>query len=181
MPHNALVTGPPRSGKTTAVERTIERLAEDGLRDGGVVAPELREGSNRVGFEIRDLLSGESRIMAHVDRETGPSVGKYRVDVGAVDEISAEALAEAREDADYVVVDEIAPMEVVSDAFVEGVRRALDGDQPLLATVHYRSQSGFIGEVKERDDVELFEVTTETRDDLPETLAELVVAWLDGP
>lgn len=178
MAHNALVTGPPRSGKTTVVERTRSRLADRGFGAGGVVCPEIREDGERVGFQIVDVATGETRVLAHVDRETGPSVGTYRVNVPAVDELCEEAFPRAVENADFVVVDEIAPMEVHSDAFVRHVRAALDADRPVVAAVHDRSTAGFIGEVKDRDDVETFHVDRETREALPATLAERVLGIL---
>lgn len=171
MPHNYLVTGPPRSGKTTAVERTVERLREDGYEVGGVYAPEVREGGERVGFDVVDALTGEREPMARVDFTDGPRVGKYRVALENVEAVAATAIDRALGDADVVVVDEIAPMEVASDAFVAAVRRALDAETPVVAAVHYRSDEGFVGEVECRDDADLFEVTPETRDDLPRTLA----------
>lgn len=174
MPSNYLVTGPPRSGKTTVVERTVALLADAGSEAGGVYCPEIRPDGERVGFEIRDAMTGASRVLAHVDRESGPSVGKYRVDVAAVDEVGAAAIERALAEAAVVVVDEIAPMEVKSDAFCRWVRRAFDWETPVVAAVHERSEAGFVGEVKARDDAELFAVTTETRDELPETLAALV-------
>lgn len=178
MPNNLLVTGPPRSGKTTAIERTVDRLTDDGHEAGGLVAPELREDGERVGFAVRDVLTGDERTMAHVDRDEGPEVGKYRVDVQAVDDLAGAALRRAASEADYVVVDEIAPMELYSDAFVAGVRLALDDPQPLLAAVHHRSDTGFAGTVKARDDVELFEVTEANRHDLPALLADQLAGWL---
>jgi nucleoside-triphosphatase len=168
---NFLVTGPPRSGKTTVIQRTSDRLESHGFRVGGLYCPELRSNGDRVGFEVVDVTTGESRILAHVDRTDGPQVGKYRVNVDGVDEISAAAFDRAFEKADFLVVDEIAPMEVYSDEFTRQVRRALDMDIPLIAAIHYRSTDGFIGEVRTRDDVELFEVSDTTRDRLPATLA----------
>jgi nucleoside-triphosphatase len=168
---NVLVTGPPRSGKTTVVQRTRDRLESHGLRAGGLYCPELRSDGDRVGFEVVDVMTGDSRILAHVDRAEGPRVGKYRVNVDGVDEITAVAFDRAFGAADLVVVDEIAPMEVHSDEFTRQVRRALGTDVPLIAAIHYRSTVGFIGEVKTRDDTALFEVSETTRDDLPETLA----------
>lgn len=174
VPNNILVTGPPRSGKTTVVERSVERLDAAGLTVGGVVAPEIREAGERVGFALEDVLGGERTTMAHVDRESGPSVGKYRVNVAAVDDLCAQALPRAREVADAVAVDEIAPMEVESAGFVREVRRALDADVPAIAAVHYRSTTGFVGEVKERADADVVRVTPETRDDLPADVARRV-------
>jgi nucleoside-triphosphatase len=179
MPHNYLTTGPPRSGKTTVVESVVDRLEDRGYRAGGIVCPERRVDGERVGFDVVDVATGESRTLAHVDEPEGPVVGKYRVDVPNLDATCTEAFSRAFAEADFVVVDEIAPMEVHSDAFVEQVRRALDGDVPLIAAIHYRSTAGFIGAVKRRKDVDRFEVTEQTRDDLPATIADLVVGVLE--
>lgn len=172
MSTNLLVTGPPRSGKTTVLQRVRERLEAEGYRTGGIACPELRsdDDGDRVGFEVVDLISGDSRVLAHVDRADGPTVGKYRVNVEGVDAICEAAFERADTGADVLIVDEIAPMEVYSEAFVREVRRGLDADRPLVAAIHYRSTAGFIGEVKGRDDTETFEVTDSTRDDLPERL-----------
>jgi nucleoside-triphosphatase len=175
---NFLVTGPPRSGKTTAIQRTRDRLESHGFRAGGLYCPELRSDGDRVGFEIIDVVTGESRILAHVDRAAGPQVGKYRVNVDGVDEISAVAFDRTVEEVDFLIVDEIAPMEVYSDAFTQRVHRVLNADLPLVASIQYRSNEGFIGEVKTREDTELFEVSETTRDDLPGTLTTRLRALL---
>jgi hypothetical protein len=52
---NFLLTGRPGSGKSTVIGRTVELLRERGVRVGGVVCPEVREGGGRVGFWIRAL------------------------------------------------------------------------------------------------------------------------------
>lgn len=175
---NLLITGPPRSGKTTVIQRVRERLESRGYQAGGIYCPELRADGDRVGFEIVDVMSGESEVLAHVEYEEGPAVGKYRVDVANVDSICAAAFPRAFDDANLLIVDEIAPMEVASDEFTWQVRRALDADQPLLAAIHYHATDGFIGEVKNRDDTEIFEVTEETRDSLPASLTERLAASL---
>ena len=174
MARNALVTGPPRSGKTTALERTVSLLREHDYAVGGIFCPELRADGERVGFEIVDLERGDREVMAHAEFDAGPSVGNYRVDVSAVDRIAGRALPRAVDGADCVVIDEIAPMELESERFVRETRRALDAPVPVLAAITYRSRDGFLGEVKSRADVERFEVTLERRDDLPEELLEWV-------
>lgn len=169
---NLLVTGPPRSGKTTVIQRVKERLETHGYVAGGIYCPELRSGGDRVGFEIVDVMTGEARVMAHVDRDEGPKVGTYRVNVAAIDAVCSTAFPRAFEDAEFLVVDEIAPMEGYSDEFIKQVRRALDADLPLVAAIHYHSTEGFIGEVKGRHDTEMVEVTPANRDELPITIRE---------
>ena len=173
MSHNALVTGPPRSGKTTALERTVARLREGGYTVGGLSSPEMRVDGDRVGFEIVDLASGERAVMAHVEYD-GPAVGKYGVDAAAVDRIAGTALSTARESSDCVVVDEIAPMQLESDRFVRETERALESSTPVLAAVKSAGTDGFLGDVKGRTDTDRFVVEPGTRDALPDRLA----AWV---
>lgn len=175
MPANTLITGPPRVGKSTVLDRLVEVLEAEGLSVGGVRSPEIREEGNRVGFEIRDVATDRTAVMAHRDREKGPSVGSYRVDVDAVADVAGPALERARTGADAAVVDEVAPMEVASEAFVEACRALLDADVPVVAAVHQRSTSGFVGEVKDRSDAEVVTVTEANRDDLPGELARRVL------
>ena len=171
---NALVTGPPRSGKTTALERTVARLREDGYTVGGLSSPELRENGERVGFEIVDVAGGERAVMAHTEFTDGPAVGTYTVDVAAVDRIAGTALPSAVDEADCVVIDEIAPMQLESDRFVRETRRALESGTPVLAAIKADATDGFLGAVKNRADTERFVVEPDARDALPETLA----AWV---
>lgn len=178
MSTNYLLPGSPGSGKTTIIQRVRDRLEARDYRAGGIFCPDLRSDGDRVGFEIVDLATGDARVLAHVDRAEGPQVGTYRVNVAAVDAICSSAFPRAFDRADFLIVDEIAPMEVYSDEFVLQVRRALDSDLPLLAAIHSRSTKGFIGEVKERDDIELFEVTDGTRDDLTETVTDRLLRSL---
>lgn len=174
MPNNFLVTGRPGSGKTFVIEETVVLLRGRGYKAGGLYCPEIRERGVRVGFKIVDLMTGEERILAHVNQPTGPQVSKYRVNVSNVDAMSGASIARALEEADFVVIDEIAPMEVRSEGFKRAVIAALDSPKPLLAAIHQRTTSGFIGEVKSRRDVKIFEVTPSNRERLPAELARMV-------
>jgi nucleoside-triphosphatase len=175
MSNNFLITGRPGSGKTSVIESTIKILKEQGFKPGGIYCPEIREGGVRLGFKIIDLMTGEERILAHVDQRDGPPVSRYRVNVKNVDEMSEAAIGRALREADFVVIDEIAPMEMYSEGFKRAVAAALDSDKPLLAIVHQRTTTGFIGDVKARKDVEIFEVTEGNRASLPKQLADIIL------
>jgi len=179
MPNNFLVTGLPGSGKTSVIKKAVEILQGRGLVAGGIYCPEIRQGGVRIGFEIIDVMTGEKRILAHVNQPEGPQVSKYRVNLKSVDELSGVAVGRAIKEADFVVIDEIAPMEIYSDGFRRAVQSALDSPKPLLAAIHQRTTAGFIGSVKARPDVKILEVTMETRTRLPEQLAEMVAAALN--
>lgn len=178
MPNNYLVTGPPRCGKTTVLDSVRERLHEAGLSVGGVVCPEVRRSGERVGFELVDVRTGDRGTLASIDGETGPRVGAYRVAVDTVDDIAARALADGLATCDVLVIDEIAPMQVHSEAFVRGTWRALDAELPVVAAVASGPSEGVIAAVRTRSDATLWTVTRENRDAMPAELAERVQADL---
>ncbi len=77
-------------GKTTLVRRMAARLG--GLRVAGFTTEEIREGGRRLGFRIVDF-EARDRIMARVDFPGPARVGRYGVDVAAIEAIAATSLA----------------------------------------------------------------------------------------
>jgi nucleoside-triphosphatase THEP1 len=72
-------------------------------------------------------------VIAHVDFPKIRRVGKYGVDVGAIDE-AADRLTVDR-DADLFLVNEIGKMECLSDRFVIAMRLVLAEPRPVVATI----------------------------------------------
>jgi len=159
-----LLTGKPGSGKTTVLARVAEILAGHDHELGGFYTEEIRESGRRSGFRLVSF-DGAERVMSHVDFPKERRVSRYGVDVEAIDEFVRRTL-EGDRLPDVWLVDEIGKMECLSDRFVRGVRRLLEGDVPALITVALRG-GGFIAEVKRREDVELLEVTRANREELP--------------
>ena len=158
---NVLVTGRPGSGKTTVIERVGEMLPRSSAT--GFFTREIRSRGVRRGFAIH-TLAGDSAVLARTGG-SGPRVGRYRVHPEALDEVAVPSLA-VRSGTRVIVVDEIGKMEVLSSAFCDAVRAALDARVSVLATIA-RSGGGFIGEVRARHDVTIVEVTAANRDRLP--------------
>jgi nucleoside-triphosphatase len=173
-----LLTGTPGVGKTTVLLKTVEQLKLQGVRVGGMISREVRIGGERVGFEILDLMSGNRGWLAHVEGKEGPRVGKYRVNLEDVDLVGVEAVLDAVESADVVVIDEVGPMELCSERFRVAVTRAVEGERVVVGVVHWKARDMVIDEVKKREDLEMVEVTCENRDDLPRILFDKVVEVL---
>ena len=167
-PKNVLLTGPPGCGKTTVVRRVVQAFG--GLRLAGFYTQEVRERGQRVGFEIVGL-GGQRCLLAHIDWHPHLRVGRYGVEPARLEPIIQAELGQSPGEVDVYVIDEIGKMECLSPAFIQAVRRLLDGPAPVLATVALRG-SGFIAEVKARPDVQLVEVDPGNRDGLPSRLAD---------
>jgi nucleoside-triphosphatase len=173
-----LLTGTPGVGKTTVLMKVVNALKERGIRVGGMISREAREGGTRVGFEILDLSSGRRGWLAHVNQKSGPQVGKYRVNTEDLNAIGARAVTEAVEKCDVIAIDEIGPMELFSERFKKAVRKALESRKLVIAVIHWKVTDKLINEAKSREDSETFTVTHENRDKLPETIAQKALKFL---
>ena len=166
------ITGRPGSGKTTLVRRLVEAL-RDQYVIGGIYTQELRdERGRRVGFEILDLTGGGRGLLAHIEIQQGPKVGKYRVSVQDVERVAVPAIERALREAHLVVIDEVAPMELTSPKFIAAVERALTSHKPLIVTFQRRSQHPLVQRI--RRECEVHEITPSNRERLfQELLAKL--------
>jgi nucleoside-triphosphatase len=167
-PRLLLITGPPGVGKTTVIRRVADRLDPGGRR--GFYAEEIRASGARRGFRLVGF-DGTRRVVADVDFPKRHRVGKYGVDVAALD--AAAALLRPDPGARVYLIDEIGKMECLSAQLVAAMRTLLAGGIPVVATVGARG-GGFIAEIKQRPGRELWDVTRDNRDTLPAR----VLAWL---
>jgi len=172
MGRTLLLTGRPGIGKTTVIKAVAEPLGE---RVGGFYTEEIRGPGGRKGFRLV-TLDGHEAVMAHVNlRGQGrPRVGRYGVDVGAVERVGVAALRRAMQEGQIVVVDEIGKMELFCGPFKEAVLRAVGGPHIVVATAMVKPNL-WVDSLKAMPNVTLWEVTAENRDGL----AERVVQCLD--
>jgi nucleoside-triphosphatase len=173
-----LITGVPGSGKTTALCNAVNALKESGYSVGGMLSQEIRVRGERLGFEILSLSSPKRGLLAHVNQKTGPQIGKYRVYIEDLRRVGTQSIAEAVEKCDVVVIDEIGPMELLSEEFKDTTQKALDSCKVVVAVIHHRVEVEMITRAKSRQDMEIFEVTLENRDNIHKVITERVVKSL---
>ena len=173
------ITGMPGVGKSTIVQNVVSLIRERGYRVGGVSCPEIREGENRVGFDIIDLLSGRRGVLSHVRLSSGPYVGKYHVNLSDLSEVGVTALNNAVSESDIVVIDEVGPMELQGKDFQEAVIRAMESQKPVLGIVHWRIKYPLIERIKGRSDVKIYEVTPQNRDETQAKILEQALKALE--
>ena len=166
------ITGQPGTGKSTAFLRCVEGLRSSGLAVGGISTPERRSRPRRLGFDVVDLVSGRRAVMAGVELRSAARVGRYGVDVEGFESVALPALEHAVEECDVVGIDEIGRMELYSGAFRRMVESLMLGKKPVVSVLHraYVDVYGRHGQV--------YRVTPESRDNLPDVLVTEVLRHL---
>ncbi len=163
MGKTLLLTGHPRSGKTTVVRKVVEHLGD---RAGGFYTEEISGPGGRKGFRLV-TLEGEQYILAHKNFRGPkvPRVGRYGVDLEVL-AVGVEVVRRAIGEGKIVVVDEIGKMELLSPDFRAVLLEAILGPSPVLGTILYKPHP-HADLYKTLAQVTLWEVNPRTRDGLP--------------
>jgi nucleoside-triphosphatase THEP1 len=168
---NILLTGPPRSGKSTLIEAVIGRIKEPVT---GFFTREMREGGERVGFSI-NTVEGREGILAHKGMKSRYRVGRYGVNLKDIEDIAVPAMIPSMPE-EVVVIDEIGKMECFSRLFRETLSQVLDSPNRVLGSIALRGDT-FIEAMKLREDVMVVQVTVRERGILLEQLLDTLKAF----
>ena len=124
-----------------------------------------------MGFSI-NTLDGREGILAHKSIRSEYRVGKYGINIEDIDTIAVPSLIPKGKD-EIVVIDEIGKMECFSDLFKKTLIQVLDSPNCVIGSIALRGDS-FIQGIKNRDDVQVSNVTPETRDSLVEEILDSI-------
>ncbi|MBN2477890.1 NTPase [Candidatus Micrarchaeota archaeon] len=140
MAHNVFLTGRPKSGKTTLMEKVIKSLKRK-YNVGGFYTPEERKHGTRDAFHVVDIKTGKSGILA-VAGGGGPRVGKYGINIKEF-ESTILPLIKNYENYDVIVIDEIGTMEMKSRKFQDFISELLESSVPVIASVQMKLASEY--------------------------------------
>ena len=167
-----LLTGRPGIGKTTLVRRVLQALQAPA---GGFYTRETRgPDGRRTGFELVTLDAldpptgdgqGQVATLADISIKGPHRVGRYGVDVAALERVGVPAIEAAAASGRVVVIDEIGKMELLSVAFQRSVVEVIRRHRLLFGTI-MQTPHPFADELKAQHDVQLFELTEANRDDV---------------
>jgi len=162
-----VITGRPGVGKTTLIERVVSELS---IPAGGMITAEIRKCDHRVGFSVIDLATGAEGILAHIHQQSGPKMGRYRVNLRDLEGIGIAAIESAISAGSLVVIDEIGPMEITSPKFIPAVERVVASDAPFIISTHAKLDHPLIHSL--RQEFTLYRVKMGNRDGLVERIVQ---------
>jgi len=166
MKTNILITGPPGCGKSTLIEKVVNRIEEPA---GGFFTREIKEGGRRLGFSI-NTLDGREGILAHKSIRSEYRVGHYGINIEDIDNIAVPSIMPRGKDV-IVVIDEIGKVECFSLLFRNTLMRLLNAPHWIIGSI---AQKGgrFIQSIKERNDVRLIHISAQNRNMLVEKIID---------
>jgi len=174
------ITGMPSVGKTQTLLKIIEKIEKSGYMLEGMITEPVIVKKKRVGFYVTDWQTKEKKIFAHIDFDVKDKVGDYGIDLGVLEEIGVPAIEKAiyDEEVDIIIIDEVGKMEMLSEKFCEVVADALDSDKPIVVTLHKKSRTPLLQDIRRRDDIRILEVTAVNRNLLPYKIEKIMAEKL---
>ena len=158
MRKNIIITGEPKSGKSTLLKNLIADIP-NGV---GFVTNEMLGENGRVGFEI-ETHARQKAILAHVDFETPNKVSKYFVNVNNLESILPSV---SQPDNSHILyIDEIGQMQLFSEKFKELVLHYLGSPNTCIVTLSYIFENDFTQSLKNRKDIILVKISAENREE----------------
>jgi nucleoside-triphosphatase THEP1 len=143
-----LITGPQGSGKTSFLLALAEELRGQGKTPGGIAAPVVLKGSERIGYDLLDLKTGERVTLARKNvTPTGMRAGPFAFLPAAI-AFGEQALASAAARRTCVIaLDEIGPLELAGKGWSPALSALLSSPPGVLLLV---IRPDLIGRVTER-------------------------------
>ncbi len=160
---NIFLTGAPQSGKTTVIKKIIAGMNHAA---NGFYTEEERVSGKRVGFLMKTLDSKKG-YLAHQDIKSDFHIRRYGVSIENIETIAVPSIAPVSDN--VIILDEIGKMECFSEVFKLAALNALDSRNIVVGTITFGGDD-FIQGIKDREDMEIHEVTMDNRDSLPDMI-----------
>jgi nucleoside-triphosphatase len=170
MTKNLFIAGTQGVGKTMLLREVTLAKRE---HIGGFYTEHILAGRIRKGFMIR-TFDGQERMLAAKGLKSPHKLGKYGVDLNALENVGVPALKLALMSKSVIVIDEIGSMEMMSERFRTILLECLTSTKPVLATIRSAAQP-FSDQVKKFSDTQTILLTKSNY----AAVKQQVRKWLD--
>lgn len=171
MGRTLLLTGKSGVGKSTLTKALFEQLQG---KVGGFYTEEIQGPGGRKGFRVV-TLEGRAQIVAHVDHRSRSKIGRYGVDVAAIDRVGAKVIMQALERYPIILIDEIGKLQLFSSNFQSAVLKAIGSPCQVIAMMMQDDPPPWVAALKVLPAVTTWELTLKNRTKM---VAE-ILKWLE--
>jgi len=149
---NIGISGNPRSGKTSLLERIIKNISGNPI---GFITKEVTRDGERIGF---DIITSTGKVIpfARAGHESRFNVSRYGLDIKALDDTIG--LLPRHSAGDILYVDEIGRMELYSEGFIGLIKTYLDSPNIFVFTITKVYSDDTTRAIRARDDVRIFDL-----------------------
>ncbi|MFO7796649.1 MAG: nucleoside-triphosphatase [Promethearchaeati archaeon] len=167
-----LISGPPRSGKSTLMKILIKKL-KDEYNIIGFLTPEVKEGGNRIGFDLISIDSNNRIPLARKGNYASKfCLGKYHVFIDMFNnflekEIESDIVKYSNQHKKVVIlIDEIGKMELFSNKFELFLRNLFNSEILIIATIGKTLKHPIKSYLMDKIESKYFELTRQNQTDI---------------
>ncbi|MFW9946189.1 MAG: nucleoside-triphosphatase [Candidatus Odinarchaeota archaeon] len=175
MVSKILITGPPRSGKSTLISKLIEFYFKKNFIIRGFLTPEVREKRRRIGFDLEEISSDIKFPLARIgDYKTKYKLGKYSVFMDEFEKVISILEKYKFEHVDLIVIDEIGRMELFSEKFQYFIIDIFKGESNIIATIGKNIKYPFEKALLNISNLYKFDLSFENQQDVYQKIINLI-------
>ncbi len=132
-----IIIGEIGSGKTSLIRKIVDRLKEESIYAGGIIAPAVFTDGIKTGYSIVDIATGKNMPLSQTNEIDGLArVGKYFFFREGIDFGLAALSTERIRDKQIVLIDEIGAWELQGQGWAKSLNELIiNYNIPLIITV----------------------------------------------
>lgn len=174
-----LLSGSPRSGKTTVLNKLIDQIQSSDQYVYSVISREMIADGERIGFEAITNDNRQSGRPFARRKDGAPKdvsdILNYEFETKVWDEIAAD-VQRAAHAGKIIVIDEIGEMQIASPKFKQAIQDLLsDSSSTVIATISIASNP-FLRLVREHHRTNIVELSDDNRDAVMNLLSREMAA-----
>ncbi len=127
-----IISGKQREGKTTFLKEILKLLEKNGTSFDGIIAEGIDIDDKRMGFQVKYLSSGKTYQLADRNLKSDLEFGRFKFDNQVFNELNEQL---KKTNANYIILDEIGPLELKGKAWADSLEYFLSKQQPMIWVV----------------------------------------------
>lgn len=127
-----ILSGKQREGKTTFLKEILKLLNQNGTSFDGIIAEGMDVDGKRMGFQAIHLSSGKTYKLADRNLKSNLVFGRFKFDNQVFTDLNEQL---KKSNADFIILDEIGPLELKGKAWAESLEYFLSKQQPMIWVV----------------------------------------------